>query len=216
MKKGILFLLLIGSIFAEAQTLKEALYGGKLKNQPGSVIRKGDDLTTKMDTIRKTSANDSGITKMTVLTADSLAIRGGLQTDSVVISGMDKKDNISGTTNIAEPKTATTSKENTAVLKENNVAWKEYIDSVTSILKAEVLPTKKIKNGTYYVTVSYAIGTDGQVAINNVLLTPENSFLQQQIKDRLALDAPRLNPALTSAGTPRKSSKNYNFTLSKE
>ncbi len=109
MKKGILFLLLIGSIFAEAQTLKEALYGGKLKNQPGSVIRKGDDLTTKMDTIRKTSANDSGITKRTVLTADSLAIRGGLQTDSVVISGMDKKDNISGTTNIAEPKTATTS-----------------------------------------------------------------------------------------------------------
>ena len=215
MKKGILFLLLIGSIFAEAQTLKEALYGGKLKNQPGSVIRKGDDLTTKMDTIRKTSANDSGITKMTVLIADSLAIRG-LQTDSVVISGMDKKDNISGTTNIAEPKTATTSKENTAVLKENNVAWKEYIDSVTSLLKAEVLPTKKIKNGTYYVTVSYAIGADGQVAINNVLLTPENSFLQQQIKDRLALDAPRLNPALTSAGTPRKSSKNYNFTLSKE
>ncbi len=102
------------------------------------------------------------------------------------------------------------------MLKENNVAWKEYIDSVTSILKAEVLPTKKIKNGTYYVTVSYAIGVDGQVAINNVLLTPENSFLQQQIKDRLALDAPRLNPALTSAGTPRKSSKNYNFTLSKE
>jgi len=215
MKKVILFLLLIGSIFAEAQTLKEALYGGKLKNQPGSVIRKGDDLTTKMDTIRKTSANDSGITKMTVLIADSLAIRG-LQTDSVVISGMDKKDNISGTTNIAEPKTATTSKENTAVLKENNVAWKEYIDSVTSILKAEVLPTKKIKNGTYYVTVSYAIGADGQVAINNVLLTPENSFLQQQIKDRLNLDAPRLNPVLTSAGTPRKSSKNYNFTLSKE
>ncbi len=53
MKKGILFLLLISSMFAEAQTLKETLYRGKLKNQPGTVIRKGDDLSTKMDTVRK-------------------------------------------------------------------------------------------------------------------------------------------------------------------
>ncbi len=215
MKKGILFLLLIGSIFAKAQTLKEALYGGKLKNAPGSVIRKGDDLTTKMDTVRKT-ANDTAITKTTVLRVDSSTKRGTIQTDSTVISAMDTKDSISGSANTAVPNTATASNENPAALKDNNVAWKEYIDSVTSIVKIEVLPSKKIKNGTYYVTVSYAIGTDGQVAINNVLLTPENSFLQQQIKDRLALDAPRLNPVLTSSGTPRKSSKNYNFTLAKE
>ncbi len=216
MKKGILFLLFIASISAEAQTLKEALYGGKLKNAPGSVIRKGDDLSTKMDTIRKTSTNDSGITKAIVLIVDSATKKGTIQTDSAVISAVEKNDSISHSTNTTAPHTATASKENTVALKDNNVAWKEYIDSVTSILKAEVLPTKKIKNGTYYVTVSYAIGADGQVAINNVLLTPENSFLQQQIKDMLALDAPRLNPALTSAGTPRKSSKNYNFTLSKE
>ncbi len=216
MKKGILFLLLIGSIFAEAQTLKEALYGGKLKNAPGSVIRKGDDLTTKMDTVRKISTNDSGTKKATIVTADSLTKRGIIPIDSAFFSDVENKDNISGTTNTAAPNTVNASRENTVALKDNNVAWKQYIDSVTSILKIEVLPTKKIKNGTYYVTVSYAIGTDGQVAINNVLLTPENSFLQQQIKDRLALDAPRLNPVLTSSGAPRKTSKNYNFTLSKE
>ncbi len=53
MKKGILFLLLISSVFAHAQSLKEALYGGKLKNQPGTVIHKGDDLSSKMDTASK-------------------------------------------------------------------------------------------------------------------------------------------------------------------
>jgi len=216
MKKGILFLLLIASNFAEGQSLKEALYGGKLKNAPGSVIRKGDDLTSKMDTTRKTSTNDTGITKAKVLTVDSSAKSGNIQTDSAVISGMEKKDNIPGSTNTAVPNNATASKENNAALKDNNVVWKEYIDSVTSILKSEVLPSKKIKRETYYVSVSYAIGTDGQVAINNVLLTPENTFLQQQIKDRLALDAPRLNPILSGSGTPRKASKNYNFTLSKE
>jgi hypothetical protein len=216
MKKGILFLLLIASNFAEGQSLKEALYGGKLKNAPGSVIRKGDDLTTKMDTIRKTSANDTGITKGKVLTVDSSTKRGTIQTDSAVISGMDKKDNISGSTNTAAPNTSNASKENTASVKDNNVTWKDYINAVTSTLKTEVLPSKKIKRETYYVSVSYAIGTDGQVAINNVLLTPENAFLQQQIKDRLAIDAPRLNPVLSSSGTPRKASKNYNFTLSKE
>ncbi len=168
MKKGILFLLLIGSVFAEAQSLKEALYGGKLKNQPGSVIRKGDDLSTKMDTVRKSSTNDSGITKLTVFTSDSLRKKGIIQTNSTVISAMEKNDSISGSTNMAVPNTATASNENTAALKDNNVAWKQYIDYVTSIVKIEVLPSKKIKNGTYYVTVSYAIGTDGQVAINNV------------------------------------------------
>lgn len=211
-----MFLLLISSILGEAQSLKEALYGGKLKNQPGSVIRKGEDLTSKMDTTRKTPTNDTGITKATLLTADSLTKRGTIQTDSAIIPDVNKKDNISGSTITAPSNTANASKESMAALKDNNVAWKEYIDSVTSILKIEVLPSKKIKRETYYVSVSYAIGTDGQVAINNVLLTPENSFLQQQIKDRLALDAPRLNPVLSGSGTPRKASKNYNFTLSKE
>ncbi|HVE61689.1 MAG TPA: hypothetical protein VNA26_07715 [Chitinophagaceae bacterium] len=215
MKKGVLLLLLVSSIFAEAQSLKEALYGGKLKNQPGSVIRKGDDLSTKMDTARKTSTNDS-LAKTTVLKADSSAKRGANQPDSAVISGIEEKDNISVPTNTTTPEIINASKENTPVLKDNNVAWREYIDSVTSILKAEVLPSKKIKNGTYYVTVSYSIGTDGQVTINNVLLTPENTFLQQQVKDRIAIDAPRLNPVLSGSGAPRKASKNYNFTLSKE
>jgi hypothetical protein len=216
MKKGILFLLLVSSVFAEAQSLKEALYGGKLKNEPGTVIRKGDDLTSKIDTVRKTSANDSSITKTKALIADSLTKGLTTQTDSAFVSGMGGKDTTSGSTDTVASAAVNVSKENAAASKDNNAAWKEYMNAVTNTLKTEVLPSKKIKRGSYYVSVSYAIGTDGQVAINNVLLTPENTFLQQQIKDRLAVDTPRLNPVLSSSGAPRKSSKNYNFTLSKE
>ena len=214
MKKGILFLLLVISVLADAQSLKETLYGGKLKNEPGTVIRKGDDLTSKMDTGRKTPAIDSGKTKVAFLT-DSSAKRL-TQTDSAILSN-DNKNNVSGSTDSSSLGVdIIASKENTSASKDNTVLWKEYIDAVTGTLKTEVLSSKKIKKGTYYVSVSYAIGTDGQVAINNVLVTPENAFLQHQIKDRLAVDVPRLNPVLSGSGTPRKANKNYNFALSKE
>jgi hypothetical protein len=68
----------------------------------------------------------------------------------------------------------------------------------------------------YYVTVSYSINTDGKVEVTDVFLSPENGFLHSQIKDRLEIDAPRLEPVLNSAGTPRKVSRKYNFTLVKE
>ncbi|MFI5133783.1 MAG: hypothetical protein ACHQEB_05575, partial [Chitinophagales bacterium] len=78
-----------------------------------------------------------------------------------------------------------------------------------------VLPSRKIKKGDYYIMVDYEIGPDGQVTINNVYPSPENSFLAQQVKDRLTLTAPHMNPALSSNGKPHKVVKRYNFTLSK-
>ena len=90
------------------------------------------------------------------------------------------------------------------------------MDSVISTLKTEVLTSKKIKRGIYYVWVDYEIGIDGQVTINNVYPSPENSFLAQQVKERLTLTAPPMNPVLASNGKPRKVIKKYNFTLSRE
>ena len=55
MKKGILFLLLAGLFAsnAHAQSLKDLLYSGKLKKDSNTVIRKGDDLSSKIDTSTK-------------------------------------------------------------------------------------------------------------------------------------------------------------------
>ncbi|MBS1735235.1 MAG: hypothetical protein JSS98_01350 [Bacteroidetes bacterium] len=89
------------------------------------------------------------------------------------------------------------------------------MDSLSSTLKTEALPNKKIKSGTYYILVQYAIETDGQVSLSNVSCSPENSFLEQTIKERITLTAPQLNPVLSSYGKPRKASKKYSFTLSK-
>ena len=193
MKKGILFLLLISSVIANAQkTLKDALYGGKLKTDSGTVIRKTDDLSTKIDTSTKKQVEV--VKNKQIVVADSAGVQILVQTDPVV----DKVDNA-------------------AALKDNNKIWKGFMDSMIVSFKEEVLTSKKIKKGTtYYVLVEYEIGTEGQVTINNVYPAPENSYLEQEIKKRLTLTAPQLNPVLASNGKPRKVIKKYNFTLSSE
>jgi len=213
MKKGILLLLLISSVFAHSQSLKEALFSGKLKNDPGTVIRKGEDLSTKIDTAQKLVAVDTVKAKLYTTNRDTAAKLAQATATAPNIVGKDTMV-ASGTTN-AE---ATESAVATAAVapKDNNVIWRTFVDSMATTLKTEVLSSKKVKSGSYYVLVSYAIGTDGQVTIGDVFLSPENAFLQQQIKDRLAIDTPKLNPVLSGSGAPRKVNKKYNFTLVKE
>jgi hypothetical protein len=193
MKKSILLVILISSITANAQSLKNALYSGKLKVDTGAVIRKGDDLTSKIDTSRKKPIEPEKI-KMTASDRDSSITGLTAQIDSAAIPGVVTKDNIAP--------------------KDNNKIWKEYIDSLTSTLKTEVLPSKKIKSATYYLLVNYEIGPDGQITINDVSCSPENSFLQQQVKERFTLTAPQMIPLLSN-GKPHKAVKKYTLILSK-
>lgn len=195
MKKGILFLLLVSTVTANAQSLKDALYGGKLKNDSSTVIRKTDDLSTKIDTSRKKPVEQEKI-KLTTVATDSSINKMTAATEPAVIIAADKKDN-------------------NAATKDNNKLWKEFVDTVTSTLKQEVMPSKKINKGDYYITVDYTIAPDGIVTIANLLLIPENKFLEQQVKERLSIDTPRLNPVLAGNGTPRKVNKRYNFNISK-
>lgn len=207
MKKGIILLLLVSSVSVKAQTLKEALYSGKLKADAGTVIRKGDDLSTKMDTARNTT-NDTLKTTATLPGVDSTTQSLPLQTDTALPTTTDTANVAGNATNkTAIPAAAPTN---------NNTIWKAYMDTVVSTLKTEVLSSKKIKRGGYAILVTYTIDTDGQTTISDVFLSPENSYLQQQIKIRLDADTPRLNPVLNSVGAPRKVIKKHSFTVSKE
>jgi hypothetical protein len=224
MKKVILLLLLGCSVFANAQTLKEALYGGKLKNQSGTVIRKDDDLSTKIDTTTMVETTDAGNTTATVAAVDSAANSLPVQTDSAVVTPTNNAastEAATGTTTATAPE-ATIAPEAViapvaaAAPKSNNAIWKTYMDSVAGALKAEALSSKKIKRGSYYVMVSYTIETDGQVTVGDVFVSPENDYLQQQVKDRMSVDTPHLAPVLNSTGAPRKVTRKANFTITKE
>jgi len=207
MKKGILFLLLAGlfTTNADGQSLKDLLYSGKLKKDSNTVIRKGDDLSSKIDTSTKKPVEQETV-KATAGSVDS-AKKSVSKTDSANV-GTDTED--------ASVTTESNIKDNHTPAKNNNTVFKEYMDSLSSTLKTDVLPSKKIKSDTYYLYVDYEIGTDGQVNVTNVVSSPENSFLQDQVKQRLVLDAPKLDPVLDSTNKPRKVKRKYNFNITKQ
>ena len=204
MKRGILFLLLVSTVTGNAQSLKDALYSGKLKTDSNSVIRKGDDLSSKIDTSQKKPEPEKA--KITTVPGDP-GRKLNPQPDSTT-AGADIKDSVTTSANNVQ--------DNTSSVKNNNKIWKEYMDSLVSTLKTDVLSSKKIKSGTYYLYVDYEIGADGQVSITNVVSSPENSFLQEQVKERLLLGAPQLAPVLDSTNKPRKVKRKYNFNITKE
>lgn len=201
MKKGLLFLFVAFTVTANAQSLKDALFSGKLKTDSGTVIKKGDDLSTKIDTARKKPVEQEK-NKLNPVAMDP-SIKKMTTTNSITTTV--------DTTSLAAAGTL----ENTAAPKDNNKIWKEFSDAVISTLKTEVMNSKKIKKGDYFIMVDYAIELDGKVTINNVYPTPENKFIEEQVKERFSIDTPQLNPVLASNGKPRKVIKRQNFTLTK-
>jgi hypothetical protein len=199
----VLVLILFSSAVAYSQSLKDLLYKGKLKNDSNTVVRKTDDLSTKIDTGTKKPAEPV----KTVVTNDIAK-----DTSSAQPATITSTPTTSGDSSVkAEPK-----KDNSInVVADNTKMWKAYMDSMVTTFNTEVLPSKKVKKETYYVFVDYEIGVDGQVNVNSIIITPENSFLRDEIKQRIMLTAPKLNPVLSSTGKPMKSKKRYNFTLTK-
>ena len=99
---------------------------------------------------------------------------------------------------------------------EKSQTWKQFIDEYTETFKKEVLPSSKIPKGSYSILIEYTIEVDGNITTNNVYCIPENSYLVQQIKTRMMINAPQLSPVLMSNGKPRKALKKQSLTFVKE
>lgn len=184
------------------QSLKDALFSGRLKNDSGSVLRKGEDLTTKMDSVSRVKPVEQTVVSKTNNPA------GTNNTQTIANSNNSNVQNNTNNDN-SNPDTAPVKS------KDNNALWKDYMEELVTTLKEEVLSSNKIKAGTYYLLVNYEIGIDGEITVSSVASTPGNTFLQDQIKQRITLDAPKMNIELNQYGQPRKAVKRYNFTLTK-
>lgn len=198
MKKVIFLLLIINSVTIDAQSLKDALFSGKLKSDSSKLIRKTDDLSKVIDTAARKPVDSVKAVKTMMATDSASATKSTLM-------------------NPGEPPVMeTTGTDSKPVIpKDNDEILKEFADTIISTLNTEVIPDRKIKSGSYFVLLNYEIGTDGQFAVNNVTVNPENSFLQEQVKERFNLFAPKMNPIFFN-GNPRKVLRKYNFTLSKK
>lgn len=173
----------------QAQSLKDALYSGRLKSDTGSVVKKGDSLKLREKPLPPSVAAKDSAKKSSSDTATAL------------------------TKEESQPAPANNPPNVTA---DNNRVWKQFVDEYTPIIKSEVLPSKKIKNGTYSVLIEYEIGVDGSVSTVNISSSPESNYLVEQIKTRMMVNAPQLSPVLMSNGKPRKVLKKQLLTFSKE
>ncbi len=207
----LLLFMLILAASTQAQSLKEALYGGKLKLDTGTVIRKGDDLKAHIDTSTK-KAVVAEKTAVLPVSKDSLVQKAQTQQQTNVAKTQEAAaDNpATGATTQAANNNAVT---NATV--DNNKVWKDYIDELMTTIRTDVLPSKKIRNGTYYVLVDYEIDVDGQVAVKNITCSPGSEYLEEQVRERINLTAPRLTPLLNNYGKPRKAAKKQNLTITK-
>lgn len=208
MQKGFLLLLLIaGSVTGQAQSLRDLLYGGKLKSDSNTVVRKTDDLSTKIDTgqkkpvavVKDSLAKGSDSVKKVAMTMDS--------TGAVVTTTTDLVDSVEVT---ATPTTAPA-----LPAKNNTRLWKEFTDSLVTTLTPDFDRANKIKKGTYHVLAAYEIDTDGRVTITNVGITPANEMLQALIRQYLDSTPLQLAPTMDSAGKPRKTRRSGSFTITK-
>jgi len=202
------------AISAKSQSLKEALYGGKLKADTGAVIRKGDSLKIKENMAQKVA--DDSIKVVQKVIADSIRKEAiAVEKQNAIAAGKDTTAIGLDTTAIAGTDTATEVTSEKSIPKDNNKIWKTFIDELTTTIKSEVLTSGKVKDGAYSVLIQYEINTEGQINISSVDSDPKNSFLEQQIKDRLTFNAPQLNPVMGTNGKPRIVSKRQMLTLVK-
>ena len=218
MKQLIFLMFFFISAVASGQSLKEALYGGKLKNDAGSVIRKTDDLSTKIDTTtRKPAQIDSAQLKAALPMADAAIKKpvpaGEVTTVQSVPTNAASAGNDGAASVTAEAIPAPVAA--TVAPKDNNTLWKDFMAAFQPAIKSDVLPSKKVKKGIYSVMVSYTIDTAGQTAVTDVFVAPENDYLKDQVKNRLT-DTPRMAPVLNSTGAARKVTKRYSFTVTKD
>ena len=224
----ILVVLVIGSAFAmqaqEKQSLKNLLFSGKLKKDSTGVIRSTDDLSTKIETGSKKDTQSVAVATNAVANAqqDNNAVIPNTAQQSnnaaaaktavipgVVASGADTATNKADTTAAAPAVTTPPPKSNTRLLK-------EYTDSVVRALQDEALKSKQIKKNTYYLMLDYEIDTAGQVTFTNVTSTPENSFLQAQVKQILDSTPLRLNPVTDSNNQAKKVKRKQQISVTKE
>lgn len=206
MKKLLLLVLVMFAINAQSQSLKDLLFSGKMKTDSGTVVRKGEDLKDKVDTTTKKPAP----------VASEKAKTAPVNTDSVKTASVSVATPSPVNTEAVKPaeEAAPASPQATAT-RDNNRIWKEFVDTVLGSIKAEVLSSKKIKKGDYSITIDYAINVDGSVTIGNIFVSPESSHLQEQLKERLGIDTPKLSPMMNTNGVARKVNKRYTALLSK-
>ncbi len=202
--KTILFIaVLFSGTMADAQSLKEALYSGRLKTDSGSVIKKGDSLQVRTNEEVKAHQDSLKIAAMVAKVVEDSLKKAGVAVNTVTGEVVENRVDSTGTMIPVEK-------------LDNTAAWKKFIDEYTAVVKKEVDASNRVRKGAYSVLIEYEIGEDGSIVTNTIAAEPKNAFIEEQVKQRMMYNAPQLDPVRNANGTPRKVSRKQMLTIIKE
>jgi hypothetical protein len=186
MKIYFIITLLAFASFAEAQSLKDSLYGGKLKNTVGQTSVSKDTGKYVAPPVTKNAAISSQ-------------------------PGESKKTDPAEATKPNESMPDSLNK----LYYSKQKLWKRFIESNVTMISAEAESTRKVKKGEYAIEIEYEIGLNGRVTTNNITCNPHNEFLIEKTKEMMTRP-PVLAPPIYSDGKPRKATQTQPITIVKK
>ena len=154
MKIPLLFIALAFTSSLVAQkTLKDSLFGGKLRSDTGRTIVSTD--TSKYVQLKNENiSSQSGDKKKTDAAAAAV-----LKPDESMPDSLNK------------------------LYYSKQKLWKRFIESNTQIVTQAADDTRKVKKGVYTVEIEYTIGVNGRITTNNITCSPTNEFLLEQVTE---------------------------------
>src|SRR5436190_5354415 len=194
MKIPVVVLLLLITVSAFSQrTLRDSLYGGKLKADTGKTFVSKDTgkYVAPMRNEAISSQPQAGQQNNATTGSGAASTAGMIKLDESMPDSLNK------------------------LFYSKQKLWKRFIESNTQIISQQADDTKKVKKCTYQVDVEYEIGINGKVSTKSVTCNPPNEFLTEQVTEMMKR-TPVLSPPIYSDGKPRPLAATQPITIVKK
>jgi hypothetical protein len=189
--KTLLFIIVFFSATSVmAQSLKDSLYSGKLKNP------------LKQAEVAKDSAK-LAITKNDTVTRYDTVTRNA---DGFLVPAEKKTGNEAPKPDDIMPDSLN------KLYQAKQKAWQRFIYQQTMILTQQADESKKVKKGEYFIEFDYEIGLNGRVKVSNITIYPKNEFMMETVTDIMSRP-PVLAPPVYADGKPRVASAKQQITI---
>jgi hypothetical protein len=182
-----LYIFLFFSSSVIGQSLKDSLFGGKLRADTGRTFVSKD--TSKYHQVILKNENVSSLPS-------------------------DKKKTGINTVEIIKPDESMPDSLNKLFYSKQRL-WKRFIESNTAVISQQADDSRKVKKGSYEIEIEYEIGLNGRITTKNITCSPQNEFLVEQITE-LMKRTPVLSPPIYSDGKPRTLSATQPLTIVKK
>lgn len=93
--------------------------------------------------------------------------------------------------------------------------WKRFIETNTQLISQQANDSRKVKKGEYAIEIEYEVGLNGRVTTKGITCNPPNEFLTEQVTEFMKRP-PVLSPPIYADGKPRPLTATQPITIVKK